>query len=89
MARMEHTDIRTVGVPVLHTCSKSGNLGEFFCVYRRVPVQPSLGLNTGKGQLMNLFRIARLQCEPPSERDLCVAVFRVVVAGRYLVCRFN
>ena len=22
-------------------------------------------------------------------RDHCVAVFRVVVAGRYLVCRFN
>ena len=22
-------------------------------------------------------------------RDRCVAVFRVVVAGRYLVCRFN
>ena len=55
---------------------------------RRVSPQGPLRGSVSCGSGWSVPRVS-IQLTLAQQRDRCVAVFRAVVAGRYLVCRFN
>ena len=61
--------------------NEMGLIFDFFCVVNLV--------SSGEIPSRRNRSVRAHYSSASKQSDLCVAVFRVIVAGRYLVCRFN